>query len=184
MIEITSETLQIKIWAAAISEETDGDVLRQARNLANLPCARFWVALMPDFHVGYGMPIGGVLAAEDAVVPNAVGVDIGCGMIAARLTQTADMLSRKQLQAWRVETHRRVPVGFARHARPQPLPTRLAVHAGRTPVAASLQAKAALQIGTLGGGNHFIELQSAGDGRLWLMLHSGSRNLGKTICDA
>lgn len=181
MIVIDTEKLPIKVWAGELSEESDADVLAQARNLANHPASRFWIALMPDFHLGYGMPIGGVLAAQDAVVPNAVGVDIGCGMIATRLTQTADMLTRDQLQAWREATHARVPVGFTSHEKAHPLTERLEATEG-LPVAAAQQTPRH-QIGTLGGGNHFIELQADEDGRLWLMLHSGSRNLGKTICD-
>ncbi len=79
---IDTEALPIRVWADEI-DESDG-VFEQARNLANHPIVRQWVGLMPDFHLGYGMPIGGVIATEGGVIPNAVGVDIGCGMIAAR----------------------------------------------------------------------------------------------------
>jgi tRNA-splicing ligase RtcB len=168
-------------------EELPEDCMQQARNLANLPVARKWIAVMPDCHLGYGMPIGGVLATRDAVVPNAVGVDIGCGMIAVRINNLSRAeLSPEVLQSWRVETHKRVPVGMASHQHPQGIPE------GLNPmkvffegsVSWGLSDLIARQVGTLGGGNHFIELQyDEATEEVWLMLHSGSRGLGKTICD-
>lgn len=186
MFVLNSERIPIKIWA----EESDlagfDDAITQAKNLANHPLARKWVGLMPDFHVGYGMPIGGVLATQGGVVPNAVGVDIGCGMIAAQTTIPADSLSRDWLQQLREEIHRRVPVGHAHHATPQKHP--YLIEAASLPIAADPvigpQLRAAdQQIGSLGGGNHFIEIQRDQDGYVWLMIHSGSRNLGKRVCD-
>ncbi|HEX7557278.1 MAG TPA: RtcB family protein, partial [Leptolinea sp.] len=81
---ITTESIPIKLWA----NDIDAAALQQAKNLANLPFAFRWVAVMPDAHVGYGMPIGGVLATDGMIIPNAVGVDIGCGMAAVRTTLT------------------------------------------------------------------------------------------------
>ena len=116
MIRIEAEKLPILIWA----DETDlpgfEEAIDQARNLANHPLARQHVALMPDFHIGYGMPIGGVLATRGGVIPNAVGVDIGCGMIAARTDIEADALGRDLLERVRKAIHARVPVGFGSHA--------------------------------------------------------------------
>lgn len=174
----TAGRIPVKIWAA----DLESDALQQARRLTELPFAYHHIALMPDAHSGYGMPIGGVLAAHGAVVPNAVGVDIGCGMCAQRTTLPADdspvadpALRREILEVLKTA----VPLGFSRHEKPQ-------VWEGfsRAPdlpvVEAHLEA-ARHQLGSLGGGNHFIELQSGSDGYLWLMLHSGSRNFGLQI---
>lgn len=191
---VTTEKLPIKLWLPD-EEELPDDAMQQLRNLANLPVARFWVGAMPDCHLGYGMPIGGVLCTKDAVVPNAVGVDIGCGMIAMRLNGLyRHHLDRATLQAWRVATHKRVPVGMASHKEPRPFPGELHDALLSTfpgSISEGLTDLVQRQLGTLGGGNHFIELQYeegstsplADEGSVWLMLHSGSRGLGKAICD-
>jgi tRNA-splicing ligase RtcB len=183
MIKFETERIPIYVWA----EETDlagfDSAIDQARDLANHPIARQHVALMPDFHVGYGMPIGGVLATKGGVLPNAVGVDIGCGMIAARTDIEAASLNRDTLQAIRAEVHARVPVGFNQHATPQFLWDGAREAAEVLPVIAKRFDAASLQVGSLGGGNHFIEMQRDGEGHVWLMVHSGSRNLGKQVCD-
>ncbi len=161
-------------------------VWTQLNNLANHPLAVRHVCAMPDFHPGYGMPIGGVLATRGGVVPNAVGSDIGCGMIAQRLNIQADDLNREDLKALQQAIYKRVPVGFQRHNAPNPLDWGLrapSLDPNLTVVADHYQ-QAKHQIGTLGGGNHFIELQRCDeDGRLWLMLHSGSRRIGKEVGD-
>ena len=185
MFVLTSEKLPIKVW----DEVPAGDpllvlkdkVFEQARNLANLPVARKWVCLMPDYHLGYGMPIGGVLATSHAVVPNAVGVDIGCGMIAVRTSLDAEAFDQEALQQLREAVHRRVPVGKSRHQQPHELPTTVptefsSVISGLLPIAHA-------SIGTLGGGNHFIEFQKDSIGNLWIMLHSGSRQVGLKVCN-
>src|SRR5262245_1514914 len=115
VIEINTEKLPVKIWAEAEDLEGYDEALAQARNLANHPLAVHHVCLMPDFHVGYGMPIGGVLATVGGVVPNAVGVDIGCGMIAARTEMEAASLNREALEHIRQAIHARVPVGPNHH---------------------------------------------------------------------
>jgi tRNA-splicing ligase RtcB len=170
-------------WAT----DLEPGALAQAQNLARLPFAFRNVSLMPDAHQGYGMPIGGVLAAVGVVVPNAVGVDIGCGMLAARTTLRAEELPRERLAAVLGEVRKRVPVGFAKHAEPCEWHdvTRLLdgldwdklliVSAGWDAVPA--------QLGTLGGGNHFIEIQADDAGAVWVMIHSGSRNVGKQVAD-
>jgi tRNA-splicing ligase RtcB len=180
--------LPIKIWSA--KEETDGswveeNVLAQFRNLANHPLAFKWVCGMPDFHIGYGMPIGGVLATQAGVIPNAVGVDIGCGMAAARTDVGAADVTQEQLEKLRQEIYRRVPVGFKHHEDARKLPDNLvsASAQGLAPVVAREFVKAKSQIGTLGSGNHFIEIQKDEVGQVWIMLHSGSRNVGKQVCD-
>ena len=171
---ITTEKIPLMLWL----DELDEEALVQARNLANLPCAFHHVAVMADAHVGYGMPIGGVLATTGAVIPNAVGVDIGCGMRAVRTglaeVETADL--KKILHVLRAS----VPLGFKHHSKPRPgqsLPDPGLMERDLPVVAAEFES-ARCQIGTLGGGNHFIEIQRGSDNRIWLMVHSGSRNIG------
>ena len=114
MKTITTERIPIKLWA----DDIDAAALQQAKNLANLPFAFRWVAVMPDAHVGYGMPIGGVLATDGMIIPNAVGVDIGCGMAAVRTTLTK--ISTDALQDILALIRTDVPVGFKHHPDPQP----------------------------------------------------------------
>jgi len=170
---IDSERLPIKLWL----DDIESGALQQAKNLANLPFAYKWIAIMPDCHQGYGMPIGGVMAAKDVIVPNAVGVDIGCGMIASRLTLTD--IDEESLRSILDRLTAMIPLGFNHHASPQ--------HwsgfdrAPDIPVVQRELDSARRQLGTLGGGNHFIEIQQGDDGHVWLMLHSGSRNFGYKI---
>ncbi len=179
---IGTERLPIKVWTAGDIVD-EGEVLEQARNLANYPIAEKWICLMPDFHVGYGMPIGGVLATDGGVVPNAVGVDIGCGMIAALTAYTATTLSKDTLQALRLAIHARVPVGQKHHAEKRSLSAELIAQAGELPVVSAELDRAMFQVGTLGSGNHFIEIQADAEDRVWVMLHSGSRNVGLRVCN-
>lgn len=164
----------VRVWAT----DVDAGTLEQAGHLARLPFAAGPVALMPDTHVGYGMPIGGVLATEGAVIPNAVGVDIGCGMLAARLDLAAEELTRERLAATLGRIRKAVPVGFGHHAAPQQL--------SWTPggaIGEREHERARTQVGTLGGGNHFIEIQAGDDGRAYVMIHSGSRNVGYKVAE-
>ena len=183
----TGAKLPIKIWRGAGDYGAGWDaVYEQFKNLASHPLARKWICAMPDYHLGYGMPIGGVLATKGGVVPNAVGVDIGCGMIAVRTGIDAADLSRDDFDSLRLAIHERVPVGFNRHEQQRDFPGTL-TNAGlvlneRVVVGAQWE-RARYQLGTLGGGNHFIELQKDEEDRLWIMLHSGSRNVGKQVCD-
>lgn len=165
-------------WCA----EVDRQAMQQAENLAELPMVFDHVALMPDCHVGFGMPIGGVLACRDAVIPNAVGVDIGCGVMVARTSLPADRLEAALLRQCLREWRRRIPVGFAHHGSAQDWEGWDAAPMKSPPVKHELDA-ARFQLGTLGGGNHFIELQAGDDGRVWLMVHSGSRNFGLKIAE-
>lgn len=167
---ILTEQKPIKLW---LNDIEDG-ALEQAKNLANLPFIFRHVAIMPDSHQGYGMPIGGVMATQSAVVPNAVGVDIGCGMCAVR-TSTKNICT-DDLKKVMGLIRKAVPVGFEHHKTKQPeilLPNYEA-----RGVVRNEREHALYQIGTLGGGNHFIELQKGDDGFIWIMIHSGSRNLG------
>lgn len=172
---ISTEKLPLLVWLDDLDDET----LTQARNLANLPCAFHHVALMADAHVGYGMPIGGVLATVDAVIPNAVGVDIGCGMRAVRtgLRELALGDLKKIIAALR----QAIPLGFQHHQRPRPEDAMPPLLGLELPVVAEEFASARCQLGTLGGGNHFLEIQHGSDNHIWLMVHSGSRNLGYKV---
>lgn len=162
--------------------------MEQARNLANLPFAFHHVALMPDTHQGYGMPIGGVLATEDVIIPNAVGVDIGCGMLSVKTSLTD--ISVSALERIVDEIYKQIPVGFNHHQIPcdeteMPYKWRKVgtTDAETYPVVHQEFERARFQLGTLGGGNHFIEIQRGSDGHIWFMIHSGSRNLGFKVAE-
>jgi tRNA-splicing ligase RtcB len=169
---IKENDLPIKMWLDDIEEEA----LEQARHLAALPFAFRHIALMPDSHMGYGMPIGGVLATENVVVPNAVGVDIGCGMLACKTNLTA--ISKKELTKLIELMRNEIPVGTNRHKQPQ---LHCYFDIPHSSFLESMLDAAAFQMGTLGGGNHFIEVQKGSDGFIWIMIHSGSRHLGYQI---
>jgi len=164
----------IKCWA----DEIDAETLKQAKNLAVLEFAFKHIAIMPDCHKGFGMPIGGVLAAKDAIVPNAVGVDIGCGMRAVRTS--IKEIDRQTIINIIEKIRDYIPVGFKHH----PVPKEWSGF-DRAPDIAVIQRElnsSKRQLGTLGGGNHFIEIQQdKNTGSLWLMVHSGSRNFGLKI---
>lgn len=183
----------IKIWMQA-EDQLEEPCLLQAINLANLPFVHQWIALMPDAHVGKGMPIGGVLAAKNVLVPNAVGVDIGCGM-SWRETQLDSMVLKNTftnngtlVQSLIGDIMRDIPLGKKHHNKRQlsiVLDEAMAnkeLYGNETELLTEIEA-AYCQIGTLGGGNHFIELQEDEAGKVSIMLHSGSRNLGYKICN-
>ncbi len=177
---IAEEPLPIKLWLNDLEPGAE----QQARNLANLPFAFRHIALMPDCHQGYGMPIGGVLATDGVVIPNAVGVDIGCGMHALRTNLTE--IDTPTLKAIMGQIRETVPVGFAHHEKAQDsayMPSHPDVLGLSLPVVRREYNSALKQIGTLGGGNHFIEIQRGSDGYIWAMIHSGSRNIGKQVAD-
>lgn len=167
---INSERIPIKLWV----NDIDDIALNQSKNLANFPYAFKWISIMPDVHPGYGMPIGGILATTDVVVPNAVGVDIGCGMEAVKTSLkniNIDILKNilKDIRSL-------IPVGFHHHQSPQVWPDfKLAPN---IQIIQQELESAKYQLGTLGGGNHFIEILKGDDGYIWLLIHSGSRNFG------
>ncbi|HET7496004.1 MAG TPA: RtcB family protein [Candidatus Limnocylindrales bacterium] len=177
----TPGRVPIMSWAG----ELDSRTLEQATNVSNLPFAVDHVALMPDGHAGYGMPIGGVLFADKAVVPYAIGVDIGCGVALVETDLTVEVLPSTDLGKVLASIDRGVPTGF--HGLKTPVDRDVALEAMGIDKPESVKDawfdRALSQLGTLGGGNHFLELQRDEAGTVFVMLHSGSRNLGKTICD-
>lgn len=184
----------VRVWTDPYSIEPDA--AQQLRNIGQLPWVE-GVAVMPDVHYGKGATVGSVIAMRKAVSPAAVGVDIGCGMTALRTSLTAEDLPDK-LGPLRGAIEDSIPVGFAQRDAPvQPRRVRGLEQSGwdsfwqqfRTlnSNVANLEGRAHHQMGTLGGGNHFLEVcvEQGGDnaGRVWLMLHSGSRNIGKELAE-
>ena len=167
----------IKSWCMEIEESA----LEQAKNLANLPFVFRQVCLMPDTHAGYGMPIGGVLALKEVVICNAVGVDIGCGMVAVRTNLTD--ISAPEIKRIMKLIRKTIPLGMKHHKSAQCTVYEMFGEIGPLPVVPREAQDACKQIGTLGGGNHFWELQRGSDGFIWFMIHSGSRNIGKQVAD-
>lgn len=182
---INTEKKPIKLWL----EDIEDGALEQAKNLANLPFIFKHIAIMPDSHQGYGMPIGAVMATQGVVVPNAVGVDIGCGMCAVKTSLTD--ISTDTLKKIMGEIRKVVPVGFNKHKEEQDnklmpkFEENLEDWSNRLdyPIVDNEYNNALKSIGTLGGGNHFIEIQKGNDGYIWIMIHSGSRNLGFTVAE-
>jgi len=167
---IDAERIPIKLWLNDIEQ----GALDQALNLAKLPFAYKWIAIMPDSHVGYGMPIGGVMATDRVIIPAAVGVDIGCGMTAWKSDLTE--LDVDEIKRIMGEIRKVIPLGFNHHKEKQEWSG-----FDNAPDMRIIQQEldnAKYQLGTLGGGNHFIEIQKGDDGFIWVMLHSGSRNFG------
>ncbi|MBF0119694.1 MAG: RtcB family protein [Desulfobacterales bacterium] len=171
----------VKSWC----QNLDDGAWKQATDLAKHPVVFQHVALMPDCHQGYGMPIGGVIACVDAVIPNAVGVDIGCGMGAVKTNILAYDVSKKKLRAIINRIKKYIPCGEGHcHEKPQIFEgiedhIDNFSHAGW--FSEHVRTLASKNLGTLGGGNHFIEIQAADDEFVWLMIHSGSRHLGNVI---
>ena len=169
----------VKIW----TDNVETSAMQQIENLTTLPFLFHHLAIMPDVHAGKGMPIGGVLACKDAVVPNAVGVDIGCGMCAVKTNWKvgdipSDILKNEIINGIR----QRIPLGMSHHEEAQDakyMPQGYDID--KMAVVKTRQHSALHEIGTLGGGNHFIELQKDEEDNLWIMIHSGSRNLGARV---
>jgi tRNA-splicing ligase RtcB len=187
---INGRNVPIKLWAPI--EEVDSKVIAQLKNVAALPWVAHHVAVMADVHAGRGATVGSVIAMHGAVAPAAVGVDIGCGMAAVETSLRAEDLP-ENLRALRNGIERAIPVGFDAHeadawegTTPELIAEGrglMAAYADLTAQLKGLTGKVANQIGTLGGGNHFIEVCLDTEGKVWLMLHSGSRHIGKALAD-
>jgi tRNA-splicing ligase RtcB (3'-phosphate/5'-hydroxy nucleic acid ligase) len=140
---------------------------------------------MPDVHLGIGATIGSVVATQGAICPAAVGVDIGCGMLATKLLENPELI-KENTSKIRASIERSVPVGFESNRKPTKA---VEEWIGWKKVfelshlSEKLKNIALHQLGSLGGGNHFIELCEDEEGNIWLMLHSGSRNIGKTLAE-
>ncbi len=185
----------VRAWTEGV--EVEFDAIQQIKNIAGLPIVAGHVAIMPDVHLGKGATVGSVIPTRSAVIPASVGVDIGCGMAAVRTSLKAGDLP-DSLGGLRSAIEQRVPGGFSMHARPvsthgdgligivlkrhnEELYRRYDELRILKRVGKYDHRRVWLQIGTLGGGNHFIELCLDEEDRVWVMLHSGSRNVGKTI---
>ncbi|WP_338847557.1 RtcB family protein [Massilia sp. W12] len=177
------------------TDEIDPHALQQLLNIAQLPITHGHIAAMPDVHVGIGATVGSVIPTKQAIIPAAVGVDIGCGMNAVRTTLTAEQLP-DSLARLRSAIEAAVPVGFGQHEwdkvrgsahvrTGRPLNDRLdkivGKHGGIMKMQQQFNRTWICQLGTLGGGNHFIELCLDEEKRVWVMLHSGSRGIGNVI---
>lgn len=179
----------IELWTPL--GEVESAALDQLRNTAKLPWVFHHVAVMADVHYGKGATVGSVVAMKGAVSPAAVGVDIGCGMGALRTSLMASQLP-ESLRELRMAVEAAVPLGPSSHEK-QPFRTDLTLRrdadslmaefANLDPAVQVVEKTARLQMGTLGGGNHFIELCVDEEQRVWLTLHSGSRNIGKTLAE-
>ncbi|MEU5870194.1 RtcB family protein [Glycomyces sp. NPDC047369] len=186
--DLQSKAAPIRLWGDVDAVEPQAKA--QLYNIAKLPWVH-GVAVMPDVHYGIGATVGSVIAMRGAVSPAAVGVDIGCGMTAQRTSLTADDLP-DDLGHLRSKIEAAIPVGQAMHKSSVDVGhLKTGLHgwhefwSGFDDLAQSparrAEAKAAKQLGTLGGGNHFIEICLSDDGRVWLMLHSGSRYIGNVL---
>ena len=184
---LTNGRVPVKIW----TDEVDDKSREQLSNIASLPFIHHHVAAMPDVHLGIGATIGSVIATHKAIIPAAVGVDLGCGMVAARLSITANELDEKALQKVFSQISRDVPVGRDQHRdervlvdAAKPFEPGLKSLTDRHPEllkAFGKFSKWTNQMGTLGGGNHFIEVCLDETNQVWVMLHSGSRGIGNAI---
>lgn len=186
---LSNKKFPVKIW----TEDVEDEAIGQLENTASLPFIFKHVAVMPDVHFGMGATIGSVIATKGAIIPAAVGVDIGCGMSAVKLPFSIDRLGGDaKLAELRHSIERSIPVG--RHGYHELDDRRANAWLGlgencidsiKGPPGTTtrLHKNAQLQLGTLGGGNHFIEVCKDDQDMAWIMLHSGSRNIGKVLAE-
>lgn len=186
----------VKAWTGGL--DVEHEAINQIRNIASLPILAGHVAIMPDVHLGKGAAVGSVIPTKGAIIPAAVGVDIGCGMVAAQLDITANDLP-DNLSSIRAQIEQSVPVGFNWHDDPITFTYSGGLEASKLRnkiknlhnsfdnlklndnLGKIDYKKTWCQLGTLGGGNHFIELCLDENDNVWIMLHSGSRNIGNLI---
>lgn len=195
-----NNNVEIKMWTEGVPVESEA--IDQLRNISAHPGIFKHIAVMPDVHVGNGATVGSVIATKGTIIPAAVGVDLGCGIIAVRISLKASQLPTN-LYKVRQEIEAMVPVGFDQHTNARlnnkihsktekllnnkfkqlrtGLDNILAKHPGIENMSKDTLRKAFEQLGTLGGGNHFIELCIDENQDIWVMLHSGSRGIGNCI---
>ncbi|UBB25480.1 RtcB family protein [Pseudoxanthomonas japonensis] len=189
LLHAEGSTTPIKGWVRGVPLEAEAHA--QLRNIASIPFVGPWVAVMPDVHLGKGATVGSVIPTRGAIIPAAVGVDIGCGMAAVRTTLRASDLPDSLAQL-RNSIERSVPVGNGRGGEHHRLPDSIAGRVAESGLAQRLDVikqkhrrirtdKLDSQLGTLGGGNHFIEICLDEADAVWVMLHSGSRGTGNLI---
>jgi tRNA-splicing ligase RtcB (3'-phosphate/5'-hydroxy nucleic acid ligase) len=179
-LNLTAAAKPVLSWA---NHDLSTDETKMAQNVASLPFVFKHVALMPDVHLGKGALVGSVVATHGAIVPAAVGVDIGCGMAAIQTPYSGDQLEGK-LKKIRQAIEAAIPVGFHENKEADKMVLNWQgwqdyadLHSG----VQHLESKALKQMGSLGGGNHFIEVCIDAKNQVWLMLHSGSRNIGNML---
>jgi len=180
-IDVWKTRVPIKIWSSPGSIEESA--IKQITNAANLPFAFHHIALCPDAHSGYGVPIGAVVALDKVISPHIVGSDIGCGMCAIKTSLKIEELDIVTLKKIMGEIRNVIPVG--------PLHNKYAASGDKiphlipneTPIVEREYMSALKQVNSLGQGNHFLEIQKGSDGYIWVMIHSGSRNVGYTVAD-
>ena len=188
---VLNKSAQHGVPVKVFTKDIEQEAIQQLRNLAQLEFVHHHIAVMPDVHVGKGATVGSVIPTKDAIIPAAVGVDIGCGMNAVRLSLKAHQLP-DNLAKIRTAIEAKVPVGFNQHqaitvkmTTLDPLAKRLKritdKHKGLLKMLRNFERTWAKQLGTLGGGNHFIELCIDENEDVWVMLHSGSRGIGNCI---
>ena len=185
--EIQEGLVPVKVYTG----EIEPAARLQLVNISRLPIVHHHVAAMPDVHLGIGATVGSVIPTKKAIIPAAVGVDIGCGMIARRLSLSAEDLEEQSLKKVFGQISRDVPVGFDSHSdrdartdaakRFKKGLTRIMEKHPNIGKRVSKRASWVNQLGTLGGGNHFIEVCLDEEKRVWVMLHSGSRGIGNAI---
>lgn len=179
-LDISGAEADVLSW---VTHEMSADEHNMLRNVSRLPCLFKHLALMPDAHLGIGSMVGSVIATKDAVIPATVGVDIGCGMMAVKTPFKSGILDRKMAE-FRHEIERAIPVGFNDYKEPVDESNEWEGWAEFDQLHPGVQdrkRKAMKQLGTLGGGNHFIEVCLDTEDNVWLMLHSGSRNIGNEV---
>jgi tRNA-splicing ligase RtcB (3'-phosphate/5'-hydroxy nucleic acid ligase) len=189
LFDTQKQKVPVKVWSPL--DKVESAAMDQLKNMASLPFVFKHVAAMPDVHLGIGATVGSVVATKGAVIPAAVGVDIGCGMMALKLDVDPKIVMDKAKEI-RQSIERSIPLG---HEKNRTLSKtagnwigwknwdqlHATSHTKRS--SSELLATAKLQLGSLGGGNHFIELCTDQDGKVWVMLHSGSRNVGKSLAE-
>jgi tRNA-splicing ligase RtcB (3'-phosphate/5'-hydroxy nucleic acid ligase) len=177
--QVLNARVPVKVWTADLEDSARKQLLQTGE----LPFVYHHVAAMADTHWGMGATVGSVIATEGAICPAAVGVDIGCGMAAVKTRLDASALEGK-LPALRHAIERSIPVGFHQRDEPHPDAATLLARGAPSVATEAEKRKAAHQCGTLGGGNHFIEVcVDEDDARVWVLLHSGSRNIGKVTAE-
>jgi len=180
---ISTEKKPIKMWL----DDIEDGALEQVKNLANLPFIYKHIAIMPDSHQGFGCPIGSVVATKDVIVTNIIGKDIGCGLCAVKTSLTE--IDTETLKKIMGEIRKVIPVGMNKHKEMQdeylmPEWTKQFCYGGLKNwknICSDEKNNALKSLGTLGSGNHFISIERGDDGHIWIMIHSGSRNLGLKV---